>query len=289
MRGSTNARETLGAQELKSQYSSVRLQYLQGDVSKFVRQALIIKSDIICKHCQPETIKKWSNIDSTPDAQFADAAIALLQSSEISEYKIDINEEGLALPDYNQEKQIRIEFLTTVGQFLSQAAPITAAIPEALPYLVQIVRWVAAGMRGSDEIQGVLDQAISMLQQNPGVGKQQQPAKEPQLPIVQLKEQGATQREGMKQQAETQRIGLKAKIEAGLQKQDADLQLRNAQVVERLKAGHDASMVIREAMNDQQQAHHEFVRGLVTSARDHEHELELQDQAAKLAPKPSKS
>jgi hypothetical protein len=48
-------------------------------------------------------------------------------------------------------------------------------------------------------------------------------------------------------------------------------------------------MVIREAMNDQQQAHHEFVRGLVTSARDHEHELELQDQAAKLAPKPSKS
>lgn len=278
MRGTTNARETLGAQELKSQYSSVRLQYVQGEVSTFVRQALIVKSQIICQHCQPETIKKWSNIDSTPDAQYADQAIALLQSSEISEYKIDINEEGLALPDYNQEKQIRIEFLTTVGQFLSQAQPIVASIPEALPYLVQMIRWVAAGMRGSDEIQGVLDQAIGMLQKNPDIGKpkpeQQQQPDPTKIPIAQMKEQAASQRQMMQ-----------AKIDAGLGKQEKDLQLRNERVLAKIKEGHDMSMVIREAMHDQQNAHHEFVRGLMTADKDHEHELELQASA----PKPSKS
>lgn len=286
MRGTTNARETLGAQELKSQYSSVRLQYVQGEVSTFVRQALIVKSQIICQHCQPETIKKWSNIMSTPDAQYADQAIGLLQSSEISEYKIDINEEGLALPDYNQEKQIRIEFLTTIGQFLSQAAPITTAIPEALPYLVQMIRWVAAGLRGSDEIQGVLDQAIAQLQANPGIGKQQQkPAQESKLPIEQMKQQGETQRAQMKLGAEAQNTVMQAKIDAGLNKQSHDLQLRNEQVMEKIKAGHDASMVVREAMNDQAQAHHDFVRSLLTQRKDHEHELELQASA----PKPTAS
>jgi hypothetical protein len=285
MRGTTNARETLGAQELKSQYSSVRLQYVQGEVSNFVREALIIKSQIITKHCQPETIKKWSNIDSTPDAQYADAAIQLLQSSEISEYKIDINEEGLALPDYNQEKQVRIDFLTTIGQFLSQAAPITAAIPESLPYLVQMIRWVAAGMRGSDEIQGVLDQAIDMLNKNPQLGKpqpqQQKPPDTTSIPVAQIKEQGATQRAQMKEGAAAQRTKMQAQIDAGLNQQSHDLQLRNEQAIAKIKAGHDASMVIREAMNDQQQAHHEFVRGLMTQAKDHEHEMALQAAAPK--------
>lgn len=217
MRGATNPRETLGSQELKSQYSSVRLQYLQMEVSTFVRDALIIKAQIICKHFQDDTILKLSNIESTPDAQYAMQALQLLRDSQMSEYKIDINEEGLALPDYNQEKQTRIEFLTTVGQFLSQAAPITAAMPGALPYLVQIVRWVASGLRGSNEIQGILDQAINAMQQNPPQAAPQGPPPDPTK----------IQQEQVKQQAETQRVGLKFNADKQLNQQKADLELRN--------------------------------------------------------------
>ena len=267
MRGSTNPRETLGAQQLKSQYSSVRLQYMQMEVSIFVRQALIIKAGIICGHFQDETILKLSNIMSTPDAQYAEQALQLLRDSEMTEYKIDINEEGLALPDYNQEKQTRIEFLTTVGQFLSQAAPITAAMPGALPYLVQIVRWVAAGMRGSDEIQGVLDSAINSLQQPQAQPQQPQPDKT------------KVEQEQIKQQAETQRIPMRAQVDSQLQVQKSNLELRNAGAIAKMKAEHDNQAIVDQAMHENQQEHHIFVRDLVRQARDHQHELQLQREA----------
>lgn len=283
MRGDTNARETLGAQQLKSQYSSVRLQYIQGDVSQFVREALIIKAQIICRHFQDETILKITNIMVTPDAQYVPQALQLLRDSQMTEYKIDINEEGLALPDYNQEKETRIEFLTTVGQFLSQAAPITAAMPGAMPFLVQMVRWVASGLRGSNEIQGVLDQAINALNQNPP--QQQQQPQDHKLEVEQVKQQG-----------ETQRIGMKAKVDQTLNKQKSDLELRNMTVQQRLQAQHqqthDVSVqqladsnktahTITEAMLEAQHASHEFARARHLQESDQEHQQHLQDTAPK--------
>lgn len=283
MRGDTQARETLGAQELKSQYSSVRLQFIQGDVSQFVREALIIKAQIICRHFQDETILKISNMQSTPDAQYLPQALALLRDSQMTEYKIDINEEGLALPDYNQEKQTRIEFLTTVGQFLSQAAPITAAMPGALPYLIQMVRWVAAGLRGSNEIQGVLDQAINALNQNP---PQQQSGPPPDTTKIQA--------EQIKQQGETQRIPMKAKVDGQLNQQKADLELRNMTAQQHLQATHQqahdatiqqlqtsdkAAQTVTDAMVQASRDAHEFARAARLQARDHDHEQQLQDSA----------
>jgi hypothetical protein len=273
MRGSTNPRETLGAQELKSQYSSVRLQYLQGEVSEFVREALVIKAQIICRYFQDETIKKWSNIMSTPDAQFADQAIQMLRDSQMTEYKVDINEEGLALPDYNQEKQTRIEFLTTVGQFLSQAAPITAAMPGALPYLVQMIRWVAAGLRGSNEIQGILDQAINSMQQNPP----QPPAPPPPPPPDPTR----IEQEKVKQQSETQRVGMKFQMDSKLNQQKADLDLRNASAIEKLKAQVQTGHIIHEAMHAQDHLGTELEAAAQEAERDREQELEVQRREPK--------
>jgi hypothetical protein len=225
MRGATNPRETLGAQQLKSQYSSVRLQFTQTDVSTFVREALVIKAQIITHHFQDETIKKMSNIMQTPDAQYADQAIALLRNSEMSDYRIDINEEGLALPDYNQEKETRIEFLTTVGQFLSQAVPMVQAMPGAMPYIVQMIRWVAAGMRGSNEIQGVLDQAIAALQQNPP--QQQQQPEDHAMEVAKIMADSKTAQIQAKGQLDQMMLQAKGQIDKMLEQVKADLDLRN--------------------------------------------------------------
>lgn len=289
MRGATNPRETLGAQELKSQYSSVRLQFTQTDVSEFVRGALVIKAQIICQHFQDETILALSNIMQTPDAQWANQAIQLLRNSEMTEYRIDINEEGLALPDYNQEKQTRIEFLTTVGQFLSQAAPITAAMPGAMPFLVQIVRWVAAGMRGSNEIQGVLDQAIAALAQNPQAGQQQQPQDNaPQ--VEQIKQQGVARNTQLKTagdlakinaqaQADVRRIVVQAKADHIHDMSAANQQHGQDVTMEQLQANNKNSQTVADAMVAEQHAEHEFARADRLAQRDHQRALAQQDNA----------
>lgn len=271
MRGATNPRETLGAQQLKSQYSSVRLQFMQGDVSMFVRGALVIKAQILCRYCQDETLLAMSNIMSTFDAQYVPQALQLLRDSKMTDYKIDINEEGLALPDYNQEKATRIEFLTTVGQFLSQAAPITQAMPGALPYLVQIVRWVASGLRGSNEIQGVLDQAVQAMQQNPP-----QPQGHDHPPPDPTK----IQQEQVKQQGETQRVGMKFQVDKQLMTTKANLELRNAAATQDLQHSNQQNLAVQQAMHALQQDHHKDVRQELMAQRDRIHEQQLARLAA---------
>lgn len=176
MRGASNPRETLGAQKLKAQYSSVRLQLQQQDIAKFVRSAMRIKAEIVSAHMQPQTIVEQSQILSTENQpELVQEAIALLKNSKVSQYRIEISEESLSMADYTAEREMRVEYLTSVGQFLSQAAGAMESMPQSIPYLLQMIQWVSASFRGSAQIEGVLDQAIESAKQNPPKQEQEQP------------------------------------------------------------------------------------------------------------------
>jgi hypothetical protein len=162
MRGSSNPRDTLGAQKLKAQYSSVRLQLSQQDVGKFVRHALRLKAEIICKHFEPQRIAQISQIQFTESAQYAQPALELLKNYEATEYRIDVGEETLSLADYNAERELRVEYLTAVGQFISQAGQIMEQMPQATPYLLKMIAWVTSAFRGASDIESVLDEAINV-------------------------------------------------------------------------------------------------------------------------------
>ena len=69
VRGFTAASETLGAQELKSKYASIRIQKLQDTVVRFAEELLQIKADILCTHFEPEILARMSNAAHIPDAQ----------------------------------------------------------------------------------------------------------------------------------------------------------------------------------------------------------------------------
>ncbi len=177
MRGASNPRETAKAQQLKAQYSSVRLQMTQEAVADFVQHSLRIKSEIICKQMTPEGIAKLSQIEHTESAPYAEQAIELLKDFDSAEYRIDISEESLSMSDYNAEREMRIELITAVGQFLSQAGQMVQTTPGALPYMLRIVQWVVASFRGSKDIETVIDQAIEQVGKGGG-----QPQGEPPKP-----------------------------------------------------------------------------------------------------------
>jgi hypothetical protein len=179
MRGASNPRDTLGAQKLKAQYSSVRLQLSQQDVGKFVREALRLKVEIICRHFEPIQIYEQSQIKFTESLQYAEQAIELLKDYRSAEYRIDVGEETLSLADYNAERELRVQYLTAVGQFVSQAGQIIEPMPEALPYLLKMIAWVTASFRGASDIESVLDEAI-----NAATKKSQQPQPPPPNPAV---------------------------------------------------------------------------------------------------------
>jgi len=191
MRGASSPRETAKAQTLKAQYSSVRLQLVQKSVTKWVAEAIRIRAEIMCRHFSPQTLKEVSQIEFTESAPFADAAIALLKNFRTAEYRIEIGEETLSLADYNAERELRTEYLTAVGQFISQAGMILEQRPDAMPFLLKMVAWVTASFRGSGDMETVLDQAIQAANQPPPQQDNGEAAKaQVDLQKAQLAEQG---------------------------------------------------------------------------------------------------
>lgn len=179
MRGVSAPRETAMAQGLKAQYSSVRLQYIQEDVAVFVQNALRIKGEIIAKHFEPETIIKNSLIELTPDREWAQEAAEILKNDWGRIYRVQIYADTLSIPDYNAERQGRIEFITASGQFISQIIPLVQMQPAAAPFLIQILQWGVASFRSAQSIEGVFTKMLTELEQS--LKQPQQPKPDPAL------------------------------------------------------------------------------------------------------------
>jgi hypothetical protein len=164
MRGSSAASETATAQQIKAQFGSTRVQLMQHYIAEWVTDALRIKSEIIATHWQPQTIVTRSNILRTPDAPFADKAIALIKNEEMAEYRIIVEADSMAALDWNAERDAAVQFLQGLGAFISQVAPFAKETPGAAPYLLKMLQWGISKFRISSEIESVLDQAIGGMQ-----------------------------------------------------------------------------------------------------------------------------
>lgn len=66
MRGATDPNETLGAQELKSQYGSIRVRDRQEELVRLARDITRIAGEIIAENFQPQTILAMSQYDEAP-------------------------------------------------------------------------------------------------------------------------------------------------------------------------------------------------------------------------------
>lgn len=60
LRGETNPNETLGAQQLKSQFATRRLTKAQKDVARFARDLMRLRGFVIARHFSPETLMQMT-------------------------------------------------------------------------------------------------------------------------------------------------------------------------------------------------------------------------------------
>ena len=162
MRGQASGQATATEQSIKARFASVRVQSLQDEFARFCTETQRIKAEIIAKHFDPQTIMERSNILRTPDAQLAQPAVELIKSH-LYEYRIAVNPDSVSLPDMAAIKAERFEYLTALSQFFGMSQPIVTQMPQAMPFLLQIASWALAGLKGSQQIEGVFDQAALQL------------------------------------------------------------------------------------------------------------------------------
>jgi hypothetical protein len=234
---------TATEQGLKARYSSVRITAKQDMFSEFASELQRIRAQVIVNHFDDETIIARSNIMNTPDAQYAGPALEFLRSK-YTEFRVSILPDNIARADYAVTKSERTEFITAISQYLQQAMPMAQQIPGSAPALLEMMKWMAAGFRGGQQIETVLDEAIKQLEQQGGgqQGQQQGPSEDQlKLQIEQLKQQGQAQKlqaqmqmAQMKAQQEQQE--LMAKQQADRQQLQAEHQTRMAQIQAELQA-----------------------------------------------------
>ncbi len=106
IRGSTIASETAAAQQIKSQYASLRIKPRQTEVAQFASEVLRIKAQIMCDFYAPQTLVEMSGIMGTMDAQYAEQAIMLLKSEPARGFRIEV---AAWVETFNMVSQINLD------------------------------------------------------------------------------------------------------------------------------------------------------------------------------------
>jgi hypothetical protein len=227
VRGQSDPNETLGAQRIKGQFATLRLDDRQKDVARFVRDLIRLKAEIIAEMFQPETIVLMSGIEQTSqDAQLVPQAIELLRNDALRSFRIDIETDSTIAVDEAQEKQDRAEFLTSAATFLEKALPIAQGVPQIAPLLGQMLLFGVRGFRVSRDLESAFEDAIEQMQQ--AAQQPQQPPPNPEMVKVegQLKAQAAKDQGQLVLQAKKQQGELTLKAQE--QAMDAELKATQA-------------------------------------------------------------
>jgi hypothetical protein len=220
VRGNTKASETLGAQELKSKFASVRIQKLQDEVVRFAQEILQMKGEILVKHFDPVILAKMSNIENTPDALLAVPALQLLKGNEQEmEWRIHVQSDSMAMIDYTQQKNERSEFMNAVATFLQSASTVGQGAPQLIPLMLELLKFGVAGFRISKDVEGIFDRYIKEFNAEIEQKKNAPPQPDPEQQKMQA-EMSLKQQEGQMKQAEAQ-----TKMAMEQHKQQSDMQL----------------------------------------------------------------
>ena len=288
LRGASQASETATAQQIKGQFASLRLRSMQEEVALFASDLIRLKAQIICTKFQPQTILMYAGASQMQpvDQQMIPQALALIKDKPLRNFRIEVAADSLVQLDEAAMKRERTEFIGAFAGFLQQAMPVAQASPEMTPVLMEIMKFGVSAFKSSQELEGVIDQALDKIKEK--MAQPQQPKPDPEM----IKLQAQQQSEQMRVQADMQVAQAKAQFDAQLQqaKLQADAQqmqfnaqlesakLEREQQMERFKAELDANTKIRvaqishsasvlpEDMDAQQQMHatlNQDLRGMI--------------------------
>jgi hypothetical protein len=221
VRGSTQASETLGAQQLKAQYAGLRISTRQQRFQRFTREVFQIMGEIIAEHFDPQTLKLMSGINVLPDLAYDqmkqqkklpvgaisesefNSAIQILQNDKLRGFKVDIETDSTIPADKQSEQQGRMEFLQAMASYLQQAMPAVQAGLIPAPIAREGLLFGVRAFKVGSEFEEVLEQ----------LGDDEQPT---QQQVQQLQQQNQQLQQENQQLQQGQQVDM-AKVQGDQQ------------------------------------------------------------------------
>lgn len=236
LRGATDPNETLGAQQLKSQWGSLRIQKLQREVQRLIRDLLRLKAEVIGEHFTAEQLQAMTNV-KLPDAlaklqaqqavQQAqqqkqpppplalkvlrsptwDDIMLLLRSDEMRQYRVDIETDSTVADTINQDMQGFSQAVDAIGRVIAGTErPVMSGM---LP--VEAVKELCLAFARKARTGTALEDALESIQA-PKPPPQEQAPPDHSLQVAQIKAQSDQAIAQMKEQAETQRVQFETQV-----------------------------------------------------------------------------
>ncbi len=185
MRGSTKATETLGAQEIKNQWGSIRTGPRQGEVQRFARDIIRLQAEIIAEHFSPKTLAEMSGVELFFTAAEKQAAmgmvqqvpgqppaprdprlnrptweevLAVLRSDKLRGFRVDIETDSTIKPQADQEQRNRVDAITAITGFLEKAMPAVqgGAVPKK--FATELLNFGMRSFKVGPQIEELLDE-----------------------------------------------------------------------------------------------------------------------------------
>lgn len=185
MRGTTEAQETLGAQQLKNQWGSIRIGPKQRDVQRFARDAVRLMAEVIAEHFSAQTLAAMTGVElfMTPEEK-AQAQIAaqpqpgmppppqdprlnqptwaevmqVLRSDKLRGFKVDIETDSTIQPNAMEEQKNRTEAITALTGFFKEVLPAvqTGAVPQKVA--MELANFGLRAFKTGPQLEELLDQ-----------------------------------------------------------------------------------------------------------------------------------
>jgi hypothetical protein len=212
---------TATEQKIKAQFASTRIQFFQEEFATFASELLNKKVDLIRNFYDEQRILELSNILETPDAEHAQAAVALIKDKRKFNCRVVVQSESMAMVDYENLKQERAEFIGAIGQFVGQVQPLVESQPATAPFMLELLKFGLAGLKGSRTMEGVVDRMIAQIEKSEREKAGKPPEPTPEEKVEQMKVQGQIQVAQAKGQADL----VKAQQEFQLEQQRMQAEL----------------------------------------------------------------
>lgn len=242
MRSQTKAEETLGAQQLKVNFGSLRLRSSQVDVARFASDIFKLKAQIICQQYPPQLIVEMSGVMQTTDGQDQQkllAALQLLRDSTVRDFHISVQSDSLAQIDETEEKQKASEFMVAISSFIKEALPMAQSAPETLPMAEGFLKFIVSKYHVGRETEAGIEQTMQLLKQ-----KAMKAAQNPQPSEAEIEAKAKAEEAQLRAQVDAQSAQMKGQIDLAVQtaKLDKEKELESSKMkMEERLAGVEAS------------------------------------------------
>ena len=314
MRGSSSASETLGAQQLKAQFGTMRLDDTRREVQRYARDLVRMAAEIIAEQFSPETMQIMTDVKlPTPEEKMQAQMMAqqmqqqqqpipnqlqkilddptwneclqILRDDQQRAYRIDIETDSTVAGDQAQEQRNITELLTGISSFIQNAGPAVAAgylpLEAAKSLLMTSVRKFKMGREVEDALDMIGEDENEEQQPDPAMIQLQQQMQEMQPIMQQLQQENEQLKADKSAEAQrTQMDGEKAVAEIELKRGDQSLKAQEFE----LKASQPVVSPQEQMEYDMQMEREKMAFDAEQKALDRQYESEQKalDRAATL-------